>query len=251
MAEYFPTFFWVLRDFALQLVDSDGNTITQKQYLENSIKDQKGASDAIEAKNRIRRLIRHFFKERDCFTLVRPVEEEKLLQNLTQVQSTDLRAEFVDQINLLRSKTLRKVKPKQLKSKMLNGPMLAELASAYVQALNEGKVPTINTAWDFVQAQELERSFRDAIDKTMTQLNHDFSAKSVPLSLDQFRLKMKAVKKQAVSQFKENLINNEVLATDKGKEYVQRLKTEVKAAQDRFELQNTLDLKRALSLKVE
>jgi len=27
MAAYFPSFLWVLRDFALQLIDSDGNDI--------------------------------------------------------------------------------------------------------------------------------------------------------------------------------------------------------------------------------
>ena len=58
MAEYFPTFLWILRDFALRLEDHDGNAISQKKYLENSLQDQKGMSDAIEAKNRIRRLVR-------------------------------------------------------------------------------------------------------------------------------------------------------------------------------------------------
>jgi len=37
MAEYFPTFYWVLRDFALQLVDQEGNALTQRQYLDKSL----------------------------------------------------------------------------------------------------------------------------------------------------------------------------------------------------------------------
>jgi hypothetical protein len=63
----------------LQLIDSEGNSISSKQYLENSLKEQKGVSDAVENKNRIRRLIKHFFKDRDCQTLVRPIEDEKKL----------------------------------------------------------------------------------------------------------------------------------------------------------------------------
>ena len=43
------------------------------------MQEQKGSSDNVETKNRIRRLIKHFFKDRDCFTMVRPVEEEKEL----------------------------------------------------------------------------------------------------------------------------------------------------------------------------
>lgn len=56
-----------------------GNKITQKEYLEKALEIQKGVSDSVESKNRIRKLMKHFFKERDCSTLVRPVETEKEL----------------------------------------------------------------------------------------------------------------------------------------------------------------------------
>lgn len=35
-ASYFPSFLWVLRDFTLQLVDTEGGDITSTKYLENS-----------------------------------------------------------------------------------------------------------------------------------------------------------------------------------------------------------------------
>jgi hypothetical protein len=79
IAKYFPSFLWVVRDFSLKLLDTMGNPISQKEYFENALLPQKGTSDNVETKNRIRRLIRHFFKDRDCFTMVRPVEEEKEL----------------------------------------------------------------------------------------------------------------------------------------------------------------------------
>ena len=101
----------------------------------------KGASDAVEEKNRVRRLIRHFFPERDCNTLVRPVEDERLLQNLGAVSEHQVRPEFTDQINLLRSRTLKKVTPKTVRGKTVNGPMFLQLAQAYVKAFNEGEVP--------------------------------------------------------------------------------------------------------------
>jgi Guanylate-binding protein, N-terminal domain len=46
------------------------------------LKEQKGNSENIEKKNKIRRLIVNFFKDRDCYTMVRPTEEEKDLQTL-------------------------------------------------------------------------------------------------------------------------------------------------------------------------
>jgi hypothetical protein len=60
--------------------------------------------------------------------------------------------EFVEQINVLRAKVFKKVKPKLLKNQVINGPMLIELAEAYVRALNGGKIPTIENAWNYMQA---------------------------------------------------------------------------------------------------
>ena len=35
--QYFPSFMWVVRDFALQLVDLDGEPLTSKEYFEKSL----------------------------------------------------------------------------------------------------------------------------------------------------------------------------------------------------------------------
>jgi hypothetical protein len=44
MAHYFPTFYWVVRDFSLQLQDPQGNTITSKEYLEKALSPLKSSS---------------------------------------------------------------------------------------------------------------------------------------------------------------------------------------------------------------
>lgn len=41
----------------------------------------------------------------------------------------------------------QRAQPKRLGPQVITGPMLATLASEYVQAINEGAVPTISTAW--------------------------------------------------------------------------------------------------------
>ena len=146
LANYFPTFLWVLRDFSLQLIDSAGNQITSKEYLENSLMPQKGMSDAVEAKNRVRKLLKHFFKDRDCFALIRPSEDERTLQNLQNVDESFLRPEFLKQSGLLRKNIYRKVKAKSLNGRPLTGKMLAGIALSYVNAINKGAVPTIEGA---------------------------------------------------------------------------------------------------------
>jgi hypothetical protein len=44
---YFPSFYWVVRDFSLQLQDPQGNPITSKEYLEKALAPQNGFSDDI------------------------------------------------------------------------------------------------------------------------------------------------------------------------------------------------------------
>jgi hypothetical protein len=89
---------WVVRDFSLRLLDSYGNEINSKEYLENALIEQKGTSDAVENKNRLRRLICGFFQDRDCFCMVRPTEEERDLHNVQQIEDDLLRPEFVSQM---------------------------------------------------------------------------------------------------------------------------------------------------------
>lgn len=48
---------WVVRDFALKLVDKEGEKISSKEYLEKALQPQKGFSEQIEQKNKIRNVI--------------------------------------------------------------------------------------------------------------------------------------------------------------------------------------------------
>lgn len=117
--DYFPFFLWVLRDFALKMCDNKGNSITPKEYLENSLNIQKGISDTIENKNRIRRMVKHFFKDRDLVTLVRPIEDESLLQKLNSLDDSELREEFLDEMYKLRKRIFKKITPKRMNDKFI------------------------------------------------------------------------------------------------------------------------------------
>jgi hypothetical protein len=71
-----PDFYWVLRDFSLQLLlkyicmaCSNGTPITEDEYLENSLKSNKSSSDE---HNKIRKALMNFFPNRHCCSLIRP-----------------------------------------------------------------------------------------------------------------------------------------------------------------------------------
>lgn len=143
----FPAFLWVLRDFALQLEDKNGDAITPKQYLEKALSAQKGSSETIEEKNRTRQLLKTFFTDRDCSVLVRPTEDEVDLQNLENVPNEKLRKEFLDQLDAFKGKIKKRLKEKHVNGKRINGIMLAELCLKYTEAINNGQVPQVENTW--------------------------------------------------------------------------------------------------------
>ena len=164
MAKYFPSLFWLLRDFALKLEDSDGNVITAKQYLENALMEQKGHRASIEEKNLVRKMIKTYFVERDCFPLVRPVENENDLQNLMNLPDSKIRPEFIKQSAMLRNKIYMKIKPKTFNGKILSGPMLVDLLESVVNAINEGAIPVIENSWNYITSNELLKSIKENTD---------------------------------------------------------------------------------------
>ena len=92
LAEFFPPFVWLLRDFSLHM-KKDGELISHSQYLEQALANRPGSSSRIAAGNRIRASFRTLFRDRQCRTLVRPAVDEELLRNLATLDQSQLRPE--------------------------------------------------------------------------------------------------------------------------------------------------------------
>ena len=88
-----PAFTWVLRDFALELADERGDAITADEYLDRSLRPQRGFEAAVFERNRVLCSGRSFPK-RQCRTLVRPVHDEAKLQQVDSLSPEELRPEF-------------------------------------------------------------------------------------------------------------------------------------------------------------
>ena len=80
-----------------------------------------------EQKNKIRKHIKTYFKDRDCFAMVRPMMKEKDLQNLDETSADKLRPEFLEQVLSVRKKILGRVKVKTFKNKPLTPDMYINL----------------------------------------------------------------------------------------------------------------------------
>ena len=159
LANLFPSFLWVLRDFSLQLIDDDGENITPKEYLEKVLEGTKNIQDQ---KNKIRKLIKTYFKDRDCFTMVRPLTDEDQLQNLENLPPEKLRPEFTEQIINLRKKIFSRIKIKKMNDTGLNGNMYLNLVKGLISALNSGSVPNIENTWLSMCKVESYKAFEEA-----------------------------------------------------------------------------------------
>ncbi|TMW60915.1 hypothetical protein Poli38472_000957 [Pythium oligandrum] len=149
LAAFFPDFLWVVRDFTLQLQE-EGRTVTPKDYFESALKPQPATNDEVVAKNKIRAMLSTFFPNRDCVTMVRPLNDENLLRQLIHQPYESLRPEFREQMEILKQKVFTSLQPKRMMANTLNGGMLATLAQSYVDAFNSGASPVITSVWDRV-----------------------------------------------------------------------------------------------------
>lgn len=164
----FPYFLWVIRDFALNLINLEGKTITPKQYLEESLTMMEEKDNAekknnhdlddlnLEKKNETRRLIKMFFKERDCKTVIRPVKEDKKLRMIDQIPEDELRPEFLTQMNELITYIFKGLKPKMVQGSHINGEMLINLIKMYIKALNSNCLPDVKSSLKIVVDSQIE-----------------------------------------------------------------------------------------------
>lgn len=135
-ATFFPRFFWIVRDFALSLEHDDGDEMTEQDYLETALAEADGFSEAVMARNATRTTIKSFFRQRECATLVRPVDDEADLQRLDTLPFEDLRPVFQDEMNAVRARVLNHIKAKTFRGANMSGAMLYDLAVAFVGAIN-------------------------------------------------------------------------------------------------------------------
>lgn len=95
--------------------------------------------------------------------MIRPLTNEDNLQNLEEMDLSEMRADFVEQVIDLRRKVLGRVKIKCLKERALSGEMLVALSTTYVDSINEGAVPNIESAWTYICQNECQKAFENSL----------------------------------------------------------------------------------------
>ncbi|XP_073027519.1 uncharacterized protein [Primulina eburnea] len=167
LGQFSPIFVWLLRDFYLDLVE-DNRKITPRDYLELALRPVEGGGRDVTAKNEIRESIRALFPDRECFTLVRPLSNENDLQRLDQIALDKLRPEFRSGLDALTRFVFERTRPKQVGAMVMTGPIFARIIQSFLDALNNGAVPTITSSWQSVEEAECQRAYELATEIYMS-----------------------------------------------------------------------------------
>ena len=232
LAKYFPTLLWLLRDFSLKLEDKNGNVITEKQYLENALRELSGLTNSIEEKNRVRNLIRAYFPERDCFCMVRPTENEQDLQNLQNLPDNKFRKEFLEQSKIFRNKVMKKTKPKRLNGRVLTGSMLVEFVQNVLDAINAGAIPVIEDSWRYIMKNECIKNTKELVNKFLLEINqYKDQNKNKKDFLQNIK---KYTKNLADKNIKEFMNNNLIDDEESKKEFAEKLEKKLNQELVRF-----------------
>lgn len=201
---FMPSFTWVLRDFALELVDERGEPITPDEYLENALRPQRGYEASVLERNRLRHMLTSFFPKRRCHPLVRPLSDEKKLQQIDDVDYGSLRGEFRRGIEELKEALFapENVTVKTINGAPLRGKAYVSLIKQYVQAINDGGVPVIASAWDHVSHMECQAAEKDAFELFVKAIPR----RKDPMELVDLQAKIDKATKQAMTLFQSRAI---------------------------------------------
>ncbi|PWZ08393.1 hypothetical protein Zm00014a_006197 [Zea mays] len=130
----------LLQDFYLDLAE-DNRKITPRDYLELALRHVQGGGRDISAKNAIALETYLHFKQFDGMY--------KLCMSLYDL--SNFRPEFRSGLDGFTKFVLDRTRPKQLGASTMTGPILAGLTQSFLDAINNGVVPTISSSWQLVQ----------------------------------------------------------------------------------------------------
>ncbi len=198
LSKIFPTFCFLIRDFTLQIKNTRGETIDANEYLESSISPNGSQHDTV------KNVIRDCFPDRMCFTMVRPCQEEKDLENLNNLPESRCRAVFIDQMNEFRALMRSRIKNKLYFGNPVSGKMLLAMAHDFVNGVNHGAMPAVKDSWQMLMEMGASETFDiclDLFDQTIKSYEQSQEIKSSE-SLSNWLM---IEKKKALAYLKQNL----------------------------------------------
>eukprot|EP01091_Cochliopodium_minus_P009363 TRINITY_DN2296_c0_g1_i1.p1 TRINITY_DN2296_c0_g1~~TRINITY_DN2296_c0_g1_i1.p1 ORF type:complete len:1111 (+),score=479.97 TRINITY_DN2296_c0_g1_i1:13-3345(+) len=242
LSPFLPKFLWLVRDFSLQLVDMNNKPITSREYLETAL----NYKSKIESKNEIREFIRKYFPERDCVTLPRPVVEETQLQKLDSIPYNDLRQNFKEMMNNLKNKVFNEVTEKNLNGSSISGTGYICLMDNYLNAINKGAVPSIQSAWSNITALENQKLLVNTIRRYVELMSQ--KVKQLPIEEDLMNKIEHSTRAEVYIYFEKNALGETQKLLTMREDLNEKLSKEFEAIQTKNREESRIHCQKALVL---
>lgn len=88
-----------------------------------------------------------------------------------------------------------------MNGKRINGRMLAGLVQSYVNSINSGVVPNIQSAWEYICQNECQKAMEKSLKQFDSEMLETFSLKA-PMYDEELREIYKEAKKTSLTSFK-------------------------------------------------
>lgn len=161
--------------------------------------------------------------------MIRPLVDEEKLQKLDEMEVSDLRSEFVEQVVSLRKKVLNKIPIKKMRGIPMDGATWICLAQQYIQAFNEDKVPNVESSWHYICREKCQQSLAKAAELFESQL---FGIQ-IPMSQTELESLLNEAGSNATNFFRESL-----LETNSSSDIEQQLKNSIRERKEEILSQN-------------
>ena len=87
-----------------------------------------------------------------------------------------------------------------MNGKNLNGEMLYNLAHSYVEAINKGAVPSIESSWSYICKNQCQKAVEESFEIFEKHFNENFM-KNAPMYDDELNQLFKDARRETMTQF--------------------------------------------------
>lgn len=161
LGEHMPSFFWVLRDFSLRLVDKNGSVLTPDEYLEEALVTSDPQKDSVRAS------IRSGFPRRTLVTLPRPSNDD--MSDLERRLHT-VSPKFKTAMDEFRKRLCDEIRPVTCNGVVATGAMYATLCHHLAGVVQTDAVPVMRDSWSLMAAVQAKDVSAACMERFYTRL---------------------------------------------------------------------------------
>ncbi len=232
---FFPLLLWVIQNSNLKLEDKNGNTITEKEYMETALQTVNGNSDSIEENNRTKSMVKNFFPERDCFIMMDSSNIALDVKNKININKKMIKYE--EEINILKNKIIKRTKPKMFYNHFLTGNMLIELIESLLNNINTGGIPIMTNSWKYIMKRECMKIANDFILRFNNELRI-YRNENINKNIFFNDNHIEKYKDKIIQKYIKEFMNNNIIDDEAKKEFSDKIKNKLEIELKKYEKEN-------------